>query len=126
MSDDELAPLVQDLGGHDLAALLEAFAECDTVTDRPSVLFAYTVKGWGLPIAGNPRNHSALLTGEQIDELRSATGLTREGEWERLDPTSPAGIHAACPPRAPAPRARRGRAAGAGAARDRASARPGR
>ena len=38
---------------------------------------------------------SALLTGEQIDELRTATGLTREGEWERLDPTSPAGIHAA-------------------------------
>ncbi len=26
------------------------------------MVFAYTVKGWGLPIAGNPRNHSALLT----------------------------------------------------------------
>ena len=38
------------------------------MTDRPSVVFAYTVKGWGLPIAGNPRNHSALLTGEQIDD----------------------------------------------------------
>ena len=93
--DSELAPLVQDLGGHDIAALLDAFAECDKVTDRPSVLFAYTVKGWGLPIAGNPRNHSALLSADQIDALRTATGLTREGEWERLDPTSVAGIHAA-------------------------------
>ena len=27
VSDDDLAPLVQDLGGHDLTALLEAFAE---------------------------------------------------------------------------------------------------
>jgi pyruvate dehydrogenase E1 component len=95
VSDDDLAPLVQDLGGHDIAALLDAFAECDKVTDRPSVLFAYTVKGWGLPIAGNPRNHSALLSAEQVDELRAATGLTRDGEWERLDPTSTAGIHAA-------------------------------
>jgi pyruvate dehydrogenase E1 component len=95
VSDDDLAPLVQDLGGHDIAALLEAFAECDKVTDRPSVLFAYTVKGWGLPIAGNPRNHSALLTGDQIDALRSAVGLTHDTEWDRLDPTSAAGIHTA-------------------------------
>ncbi|HEY0358681.1 MAG TPA: 1-deoxy-D-xylulose-5-phosphate synthase N-terminal domain-containing protein, partial [Mycobacteriales bacterium] len=60
--DDEVAPLVQDLGGHDLASMLEAYAECDRAADRPSVVFAYTVKGWGLPTAGNPRNHSALLT----------------------------------------------------------------
>ena len=72
--DDELAPLVTDLGGHDLAAMLDAYAQCDAVTDRPSVIFAYTVKGWGLPIAGNPRNHSALLTTEQIDALRAALG----------------------------------------------------
>ncbi len=95
ISDADLAPLVQDLGGHDLAALLEAFAECDKVTDRPSVLFAYTVKGWGLPMAGNPRNHSALLSADQVDALRTATGLTREVEWDRLEPNSAAGIHAA-------------------------------
>ena len=66
--------------------VLDAFAQCDAVTDRPSVVFAYTVKGWGLPIAGNPRNHSALLTTEQVDALRTAHGLTRETEWDRLDP----------------------------------------
>ena len=90
--DAELAPLVQDLGGHDLAALLEAFAECDAVTDRPSVVFAYTVKGWGLPLAGNPRNHSALLTTDQVAELRAAQGLTPDTEWDRFDPMSRAGI----------------------------------
>lgn len=90
--DDELGPLVTDLGGHDLDALLLAFARCDAEPDRPSVVFAYTVKGWGLPIAGNPRNHSALLSTEQIDELRAEHGLTRETEWDRLDPASPAGI----------------------------------
>ncbi|MEV0722771.1 transketolase C-terminal domain-containing protein [Micromonospora purpureochromogenes] len=92
--DDELGPLVTDLGGHDLEAMLDAYAQCDAVTDRPSVVFAYTVKGWGLPIAGNPRNHSALLSTEQVDALRAANGLTAETEWDRLDPASPAGIRA--------------------------------
>ena len=92
--DDELGPLVTDLGGHDLEAMLDAYAQCDAVTDRPSVVFAYTIKGWGLPIAGNPRNHSALLTTEQVDALRAAQGLTRETEWDRLDPATPAGIRA--------------------------------
>lgn len=48
VADDELGPLVTDLGGHDLEAVLEAYAQCDAVEDRPSVVFAYTVKGWGL------------------------------------------------------------------------------
>ena len=55
------------------------------------MVFAYTVKGWGLPIAGNPRNHSALLSTAQIDELRERLGLTAATEWDRLDPTTPAG-----------------------------------
>ncbi|HEX6967370.1 MAG TPA: pyruvate dehydrogenase [Micromonosporaceae bacterium] len=93
--DEELGPLVTDLGGHDLAALLDAYAECDAVADRPSVVFAYTVKGWGLPIAGNPRNHAALLTAEQIDALRRDHGLTPDTEWDRFDPASPTGILAA-------------------------------
>jgi pyruvate dehydrogenase E1 component len=91
----ELARLVTDLAGHDIEALLDAFAACDAQRDRPSVLFAYTVKGWGLPIAGHPRNHSALLTPEQVDRLRAASGLTRATEWDPLDPATPAGRRAA-------------------------------
>jgi pyruvate dehydrogenase E1 component len=93
--DRELAPLVTDLAGHDLGSLLDAFAECDAEKDRPSVLFAYTIKGWGLPIAGNPRNHSALLTTDQIDQMRHRLGLTPATEWDRLDPMTPAGQWAA-------------------------------
>jgi pyruvate dehydrogenase E1 component len=89
--DDDLASLVTDLAGHDLRSLLDAFAQCDAEKDRPSVVFSYTVKGWGLPMAGNPRNHSALLTTEQIDEMRARLGLTRHTEWDRFDPMTPAG-----------------------------------
>ena len=53
------------------------------------MVFAYTVKGWGLPIAGNPRNHSALLLPEQIDELRTGLGPTEATEWDRFDAGPP-------------------------------------
>jgi pyruvate dehydrogenase E1 component len=92
LDDEELGPLVTDLGGHDVDAMLQAYRQCDAVTDKPSVVFAYTVKGWGLPTAGNPRNHSALLTTEQVDALRTQHGLDRETEWDRFDPASSAGI----------------------------------
>ncbi len=91
VKDDELSSLVTDLGGHSVAAMLAAYAECDRERDRPSVVFAYTIKGWGLPIAGNPRNHSALLTSEQIDVVRTSMGLTASDEWDRFDARSAAG-----------------------------------
>ncbi len=90
--DEALKPLLTDLGGHDIAALLDAFELAEATKDRPTVLFAYTVKGWGLPTAGNPRNHSALLSGDQVDALRERSGLTPTDEWDRFDPASPAGI----------------------------------
>jgi pyruvate dehydrogenase E1 component len=93
--DEALAALVTDLAGHDIGALLNAFSVCDAELNRPSVLFAYTIKGWGLPIAGNPRNHSALLTSTQISQLRDKAGLTELTEWDRLDPMTPAGQWAA-------------------------------
>jgi pyruvate dehydrogenase E1 component len=90
-NDADLRALVTDLGGHDHQVLLDGFAECDAVDDRPSVVFAYTIKGWGLPIAGDPMNHAALLTEEQIDAFRSALGLSELTEWDRFDPDSPEG-----------------------------------
>ena len=57
--NDDLASLVTDLGGTTWPSLA-AYAACDQVRDRPSVVFAYTVKGWGLPIAGNRADPSAL------------------------------------------------------------------
>ena len=84
ITDDELYPLVTNLGGHDLRALLDAYRRCDAEPDRPSVVFAYTVKGWGLPIAGDPLNHAALLSGDQIDALRAEFGLSLADEWNRF------------------------------------------
>ncbi len=77
-----VAPLVRDLGGHDLADVLDALRLARETPDRPTVIFAYTIKGYGLEMAGRPQNHSALLDGRQIDVLRTDVGLTLETEWD--------------------------------------------
>ena len=92
-SDQELFEILTDLGGHNLESLLEGFAECDAVTDRPSVVFAYTIKGYGLPIAGDPRNHSAQISEKQILDLRSKMGLSEADEWEKFSAESAEGKH---------------------------------
>ena len=76
-----LPGLLGDLGGHDLAELLKAFRATDDSGGRPTVLFAYTMKGWGLPFAGDPLNHSALLSPEQIDALRARLRIPAEDDW---------------------------------------------
>ncbi len=86
---DRVATLVRDLGGHDLGDILAAFRQARETTDRPTVIFAYTIKGYGLEIAGRPQNHSALLTAAQIDALRESCGLARENEWAGFAPESP-------------------------------------
>ena len=81
VADEDLPSLLGDLGGHDLAELLHAFERADATTGQPTVLFAYTMKGWGLPFAGDPLNHSALLTQPQIDALRTALCVPPDDDW---------------------------------------------
>jgi len=81
-SDAALGELVADLGGHDLRLILEAFAEAGRVGDRPSVIFAHTIKGWGLPLAGDPLNHTMLLTQSQVDDLRRSLDIDAGAEWD--------------------------------------------
>ena len=81
-SDAELARLMNNLGGHCVASLCEAFAAAED--DRPTVFLAYTIKGWGTPLAGHKDNHAGLMTGAQMDEFRSAMKVPEGREWEPL------------------------------------------
>ncbi len=89
--DEQLKSLITDLGGHDLGLLTDTFRSCDADADRPSVVFAYTIKGHGLAMAGDPMNHSALLSPDQIDAFRASAGLDHDTEWDRFAPDSDAG-----------------------------------
>ena len=84
LSDAELAGAMRDLGGHDLGDLRAALRSADDVGDRPTVIFAYTIKAWGLPTEGHPANHSALLSDSQWRELAAELGADAERPWERF------------------------------------------
>jgi len=46
------------------------------------VFIAYTVKGFGLPLAGHKDNHAGLMTPTQIGTLREDMGIAEGEEWE--------------------------------------------
>lgn len=89
LDPDELALAVRDLGGHDIGLLLDTYQQIDS--SRPTVLFAYTIKGRGLPIEGHPNNHAARLTTDQMQIFASVMGRSLESPWVPLDSSSPAG-----------------------------------
>ena len=89
LDDAELAAAVRDLAGHDLADLLAAFSEADAVADRPTVIFAYTIKAWSLPTEGHPGNHSALLSKPQWQKLAAELGADASDPWARFAAGSP-------------------------------------
>ena len=49
-------------------------------------------RGFGLPLAGDPLNHSMLLTQTQMDELRAHLGVPEDDIWAAFPPDSPEGL----------------------------------
>ncbi|MFG2585701.1 transketolase-like TK C-terminal-containing protein [Streptomyces malaysiensis] len=82
LDDASLLAALRNLGGHDIGALMDAY---DAVDDtRPTVIFAYTIKGYGLPTEGHPQNHSSLLTADQMTALADRLGLNLGHPWTRF------------------------------------------
>ncbi|MFD4254062.1 pyruvate dehydrogenase [Amycolatopsis thermoflava] len=87
LDDTTLTDAIANLGGHDLTALDQAFAAIDDT--RPTVVFAYTIKGHGLATKGHPQNHSALLTDAQMRELADRLGTDLDDPWRAFADGSP-------------------------------------
>lgn len=84
VDDTTLTRAIADVGGHDMDAILGAYRAADD-DDGPMVVFAHTVKGWGLPIQGHRSNHSALLDREQVDSLVQRLGADPADPWADLE-----------------------------------------
>ena len=91
LQDADLLATFRDLGGHDIGALLDAYRQADAERSRPTVVFAYTIKGWRLPTEGHPANHSALLNAEQFGELARSLGTDPEDPWAGFAEGTPEG-----------------------------------
>jgi pyruvate dehydrogenase E1 component len=82
-SDDELLALMSNLGGHDMASMIEAFEAIDH--DRPVCFIAYTIKGVGLPFQGHKDNHAGLMTPTQMEAFRKAQNIRTGHEWDKFE-----------------------------------------
>jgi len=82
-SDDELAALMNNLGGHDLPALLDALHGADP--EKPTCFICYTVKGFGLPMAGHKDNHAGLMTPAQMEGFRAKMQVRPGHEWDKFE-----------------------------------------
>ena len=79
--DDALHNIMTNLGGHDMEMVLEAF-EAASLDDTPTCFVAYTIKGFGLPLAGHKDNHAGLMTPEQMGVLKRSHNIEDGTEWD--------------------------------------------
>ena len=63
--DNELHELMTNLAGHDIEELSEVFLK-NKKNRKPACFLCYTVKGFGLPLAGHKDNHSGIMNIEQF------------------------------------------------------------
>lgn len=81
--DAALHALMTNLAGHDMEAVLEAFASVGD-DDRPTCFIAYTIKGYGLPFAGHKDNHAGLMNKEQMGVFKAAMRIPDGAEWDKF------------------------------------------
>jgi pyruvate dehydrogenase E1 component len=79
--DEALHELMTNLAGHDMEAILEAF-EAASSSDEPHCFVAYTVKGFGLPLAGHKDNHAGLMNPAQMARYKATQNIPDGAEWE--------------------------------------------
>lgn len=77
--DEQLSNLMANLGGHDMELLCEAFHNVQD--DKPRCFVAYTVKGYGLPLAGHKDNHAGMITPEQMLEFQADNDIAEGEQW---------------------------------------------
>ena len=82
-NDVELAELMENLGGNCVSTMADAFSAIDH--DRPVCFLAYTIKGWGTPIAGHKDNHGGLMTKAQMAEWQAFMGIQEGKEWDKWE-----------------------------------------
>ncbi len=79
--DEALHRLMTNLGGHDMAATLEAFAGVGD-DDTPHCFVAYTIKGFNTPLAGHKDNHSGLMNPDQMAGFKRSHNIRDGHEWD--------------------------------------------
>ena len=84
LTDSELFEMLRDFGGHDIDVMIEVLEKSKKNPNRPALVIAHTMKGWGLDMAAVAGNHSMLPDQEEIDRLREAQDISANTLFERF------------------------------------------
>lgn len=79
--DNALQSIMTNLGGHDMISLTEAFANADD--GAPHCFIAYTIKGYGLPLAGHKDNHAGMMSPAQLATFQHDLNIPAGAEWDK-------------------------------------------
>lgn len=82
---------IRDFGGHDILALADAMLKSQEDPNKPCIILAHTLKGWGLRMAAQSGNHSMIPPQDEMDELREAQGIGADTLFERYAPATAEG-----------------------------------
>lgn len=67
---------VKEIDGHNMSEIVDAIAWLDTITDKPAIVIANTVKGKGVSfMENNPAFHGAPPNDEQLQQALSELGV---------------------------------------------------
>ena len=69
ISEQDLESAIRDVGGHDFKSIVSALENSKKNPDKPCLIIAHTIKGWGLEMAGKAGNHSSLVSQKELDQL---------------------------------------------------------
>ena len=83
-NDEELNSLMTNLAGHDLETLDSAFSKYLN-NNKPTCFICYTVKGFGLPLAGHKDNHSGIMNSNQFNDYKKLMKIREGKEWEKTE-----------------------------------------
>lgn len=81
-TDQEIFEIFTDVGGHCVETLIDAFETAAKAPRGRFCFICYTIKGFGLPLAGHKDNHGLFLNNSQIDGLRQKFQVSVGNEWE--------------------------------------------
>ena len=73
-----------NLAGHDIEELSEVFLK-NKKNKKPACFLCYTVKGFGLPLAGHKDNHSGIMNIEQFKVYQDSMNVEEGKEWNKIE-----------------------------------------
>ena len=72
-----------NLAGHDMDSLEVAFSKY-LKNDQPTCFICYTVKGFGLPLAGHKDNHSGIMNEHQFNDYKKLMKIRKAKNGTKL------------------------------------------